>query len=69
MHEQRVAVGIGFYDKIRRERSAASGAIVHYYLLAPVVRHLQRDPASEEVGRAARCERNEEADGLGRVIL
>jgi hypothetical protein len=68
--QQRVAVGLGVLDLDRADRAGGAGLVVDDHGLAQKSRHLLRGLAADDIGRAGRRERHDEAhDALGILAL
>ena len=67
--QQRMAVGRRLGDGRRPDRAAGAGAIVDDHGLPPALGEPLRDQARDVVGGAARHERNDQLDLLGRIGL
>jgi hypothetical protein len=67
--KQRIAVGIGFGDIAAAKRAVGTGFVVDIDTLAKLRGHLVGDQAADEIGRAARRKRDDDANGTGGKIL
>src|SRR5205814_1555528 len=67
--DQRVSVGIGPRDLFHGDVAAAAGLVLDHELLAQALAHLGGEGARDDRGAAARRERYDQADRLGRVGL
>ena len=67
--EQRMAVRARPHDRFYAHDAAGARAIVHDHLLAPGFGELLRDGAPDDIGRPARREMDDQADGLGWIGL
>jgi hypothetical protein len=68
-HQQRVAVGRGLRDDLGADDGVGARPVVDDDLLAQIFAHLLADEAAEEIGGAARRERNDERDLARRIGL
>ena len=67
--QQRVAVGCRLGHEFGRDVAASPGAVLDQHLLSPALGQLLADAPGHDVGRAARREGQDHADGLYRVRL
>ena len=67
--KQRVAVGRRARGEFRRDVAAGAGAIVDHHLLAPALAQPLAHHARENIGGAARPERDDDADRFRRIVL
>jgi len=63
VHQDGVAVGSRLGDRVRADRAARPAAVLDHRGLAQGLGHALRDQARDDVGRAARGERNDDAHG------
>ena len=61
-HQQRVAVGSGFRDRVGADIAARARPVLHEELLAEQLRHPGAHDAGDDVGRAAGGKRHHDAD-------
>ncbi len=66
---QRVAVGVGARGFGCADGAASAALVFHNHGLAQFLAHALRHQARDDVGRAARRERNNHADRLARVLV
>src|SRR6266853_3676264 len=67
--DQCVAVGRGLRDELRADNAARAGAVLDDEILLQGLAQLLRYQAAQSVGGSARCERNDDAHGLGGPTL
>ena len=68
-HQQGVAVGRGFRGLRGADDGAGAGAVLHHDRLTERLAQLLAERAGEHVGRPARAERHDHADGAVRIVL
>jgi hypothetical protein len=66
--DQRVAVGLRAHGGLHADRAARARSVVDDDGLAQRIRHFLRDDARHDVGAAARRERHDHPDRLGRIL-
>ena len=67
--QQRVAVGRALGDRVGADDRAGAGAVVDDHVLPQRLLQPLCDDAAEDIGRAAGCERHDDADRASRVVL